>query len=294
MKNLFNNHIWSIEPHSFNKIMECLNKIDITALTTQELERDGGEVKVLNNVAVIPILGTMLKDAGKFLKFFGFVSSKDVQEAVETASKDTKIDTIVLSINSPGGQTGGLVNLANAISKARESKKVIAVVDGMCCSAAYWVASQAEKIYTSSIHDMVGSIGVKMVVADTSKLYENAGIKVHAIDTGKFKSAGEEGTEITEEHLAEFQKMIDTIYEDFILAVAGGRNSPIENVMAVADGRVFLTKEAANKGLIDGMKDLSSVVGEQIVRESVDFRSRARAKLALRGINLTKGDSIDG
>ena len=285
-----NNLLWAIESNAYKAfVAKTFGKISAQD-EASIAQSQGLPVKVLRNVAIIKIVGVMLKNPSFIDRLFGATSTTEIKEAVISATKDQAIDTIILQINSPGGQVAGIMELSDSIAKAKESNNVIAVCDGSCASAAYWVASQANKIYVSGMHDMVGSIGVRMEIIDSSAAYEKAGLKVISITTGKFKAAGVSGLEVTEEQIAEFQKVTDILFDDFVLAVATGRHANIDEVLTVADGRMFMAKDAADKGLIDGIKVISQVINESVLSEpaNVGFRVKARAKVAI--AKLSKGN----
>jgi ClpP class serine protease len=126
----------------------------------------------------------------------------------------------------------------------------MAFCSDLTASAAYWVAAQCGRIYANELAS-VGSIGTYCVVRDSSKAAEAIGVTVHVVRAGAFKGAMTEGTAITEEHLAEAQRIIDGINARFVGMVAEGRGMSTEAVKAIADGRVHLASEALPLGLID-------------------------------------------
>lgn len=211
--------------------------------------RDGLPMQVGGGVALIDVTGPLLKDAG-WLSYFGFGSTRDIRRAVEAAAADDDVETIVLRIDSPGGTTDGIAEVTDAVAAAARGMPVVAQVDGMAASAAYWIASQATTIVAQRM-DMVGSIGVRMLLYDFSQAFANEGVEAVPIDTGPFKSAGAVGTEITEEQRADFQRVVDAYMDAFRTAVMAGRSMSADAFAAVADGRLFTAAEALSLGLID-------------------------------------------
>src|SRR6185436_13049667 len=138
------------------------------------------------------------------------------------AAADPSIKTILLLIDSPGGTIAGTAELADSVAAANKIKPVIAHADDQMASAAYWIASQCRMI-TSNRTALVGSIGTYVEVYDTSKMYENAGVKVHMISTGPHKGALVDGTPVTDDQLAEVQKLVDSLNRHFLAAVSAGR-----------------------------------------------------------------------
>jgi ClpP class serine protease len=161
--------------------------------------RDGLPIRVDEGVAIIPLMGPMMRRAGPIAARYGIAGTDGVRLAIESAVADDDVDQILLRIDSPGGSVSGLDQLGDAISAAK--KPVTALVDGMAASAAYYVASQADRIVLGR-NDLVGSIGTRMMLYDFSRQFENDGVEAVPIDTGKHKSAGALGTKITDEQRA--------------------------------------------------------------------------------------------
>jgi protease-4 len=153
--------------------------------------------------------------------------------------------------------------MAEAIANASQAKPVRAHVEGEASSAAYWAASQATAVYASK-GSLVGSIGVYLAVADYKAADELDGVKVHLVTTGKYKGLGVPGTEITEEHIAHLQELVDSYHADFKAAVVAGRNGKISDIEAVSDGRVFRENDAVKNGLIDGIQNFQKTYTDML------------------------------
>lgn len=220
--------------------------------------RAGLPIQRSGNIVFIPIKGVMLKS----VSWWSYASSMvDITRAVNAAAVDDEVETIVLLMDSPGGSVDGLAALGDAVKAAAQSKTVIAQIDGMCASANYYVASQATKIYAGR-NDLIGSIGTRIMLVDTSEYYKEMKVKVIPIDTGEYKSAGAEGTEITKNHIADFQRIVDGFFEDFLTMVQSGRSLTREEILKAADGRVFFPGEAMKLGLIDGVQTLQETISQ--------------------------------
>ena len=141
------------------------------------------------------------------------------------------------------------------IRAAREQKPVMAVVDDLCASAAYWLASQAERIEATK-NSEAGSIGVFSVYWDVSARAKEMGLKVIVIKSGEHKAMGVPGAEITETQIAGIQQIIDGIAENFIAAVAAGRQRAKEDVRIWATGQLWLAETAKQLGVIDKVTSL--------------------------------------
>lgn len=195
------------------------------------------------------------------------------------------VDSIILSIDSPGGSVAGLDRLAESINAAKAKKPVVAVIGAMGTSAAFYIASQANRIVARK-SSMVGSIGTRLTLVDWSQMFTEAGVKVIPIDSAPddrpFKSAGEMGTEITEQQAAYFQGIVNAYFADFAATVRSGRAKiSDENWEEVRAAEVYFPDKTMSKaqgkptaiklGLVD------SIGSEATVREELEKRRQSRA-----------------
>jgi signal peptide peptidase SppA len=168
-------------------------------------------------------------------------------------------------MDTPGGTVSGNEDLANAVARFKEAgKPIYAFTEDMTASAGVSIASQASKRYANSKAALYGSMGVYAVLVDYSGRADQLGIKVHVIKAGEFKGAGTEGTEITASQLVEAQRIVNTLYENYIAMIAKGTGLGLESVRAVADGRVYAASEATTLGLIHGVKTLDEAYAELV------------------------------
>ncbi len=217
---------------------------------TADGKQPSGLSTIVGGVAVVPIQGMMLDSPPAWLKRYvsRFADSRAIAKEVARLAADPAVREIRLDINSPGGHVGGTEELGNAVAAARAAKPVNAVTDGMCCSAAYWVAAQAGSIRAMSRATEIGSIGVYTVLADVSRMYQAEGIDMHLVSSGGVKGAGATGTPVTPALLAAEQKIIDGLAKHFRDAVAHGRG---RDLSAFATGETWLADHAVRLGIID-------------------------------------------
>ena len=268
--------VWAIEQNFATQLSAMLAKA-ISAGPVEEAQNYNAPIEKQGSVAVIKTKGTILKYAG-YLSRYGYAGTRDVQNAFIAAEQDDDIKTILWVLDTPGGSVDGLQEL-NAVVKAT-SKPVIAQVDGMLASAGYYLASAADKIYAAP-DNLVGSIGVRTYMMDSSEYYKDMGVKIIPVDTGEFKSAGLQGTEITDAQVADVQRIVDGYFEQFLQVIEAGRGMDRKSVDAVADGRVFFAAEAMQKGLIDGVQTLTETTKQLQTNTQAGYSTRAaRARLS--------------
>lgn len=253
--------VWAIEESSFALQLDRVRSLDLSA----HLAANGGRnvaaasMSRAGSVAVIDIVGTMTK-RGSSMSAAG--STVMIRDAIRAAANDPDVLGILLKIDSPGGTVAGTADLGAEVARAKASKPVYVYGEDLVASAAYWVASQGDKVYANSATSQWGSIGTYFAIDDLSRAASNAGIETIVIRSAPLKGAGVPGDKITEEQRAVWQEMVDGMQEQFSAAVAAGRGFSKEQIAAVATGRVYRASEAKKLGLIDGIKSFDETLAE--------------------------------
>lgn len=210
-------------------------------------------------IAIIPIKGDITAD-GCSATLFSSESCADVssiKEMLEAADKDNSIGAVVLDIDSGGGSVVPSQDLARTVKEMR--KPVVAYIGETGASGAYYVASAADYIVAAR-DSMTGSIGVIMTIQQMYGLYGTLGLNVTVIKAGKVKDIGSPYREMTPEENQELTNMVDEIYADFVSDVAANRNLSVDYVKSIADGSIYLGKDAKNMGLVDSLGNLDDAV----------------------------------
>lgn len=207
---------------------------------------DSPSLTIEDGVGVVAIRGPMLRQPGIFERvLLKACDTDEITRAVEEAASRADVQAIFLDIDSPGGSVNGTPELAQAVAEASKVKYVYAFSAGQMCSAAYWVASQADAIYATP-SARIGSIGVILPVLDSSGALEKEGLKVEVFAAGKFKSAGTPGVSLTEDQRTWLQTEVEETAADFRTAVlARGRKIPDEAM----EGQTFSTRRAMRMNL---------------------------------------------
>lgn len=261
--------LWAIDDVQFCQLMEHASRIDLAAHIAANLNADvaaprmaAASVGVTGstaNIAIVSIEGTMTKRGSSFSDAG---STTRLRQTIRQLAADPFIDGIMLKIDSPGGTVAGTSDLAAEVAAAAALKPVHAFIEDMTASAAYWVASQAQRVTANSPISLVGSIGTFVGLYDVSGAAAQQGIKAVVIKSGKFKAAGFPGTEITEEQKSVWQEVIDKTQSEFTAGVARGRGMSIEQAANLADGRSHVASDAMKLGLIDGISSFDAAMSE--------------------------------
>lgn len=256
---------WAITPEAFNAHYAWFQKLDLHVHLQQaqqaakEKAAEGTLYPVTKEgVALIELRGTLMKQVSSMSLN---TSTVQARRQIRAAQQDPEVKAILLRVESPGGSANGTKELADDVAAAAKLKPVWSYIEDIGASAAYWIAASASKVFANSTA-LVGSIGTYMVVRDSSGLAAAEGVKVHIVHAGKFKGAGHPGTEVTSEHLAYIQEIVDGTNAFFVQGVAAGRQFSPERAQSLSDGRVHLAAAALQLGLIDGVQTLEQTVAQ--------------------------------
>ena len=192
-----------------------------------------------SEIGVIDIDGVIL-DADKFdtqLRKFG---------------DDSSIKAIILHINSPGGGAAASQEMYHEVVRVRheKNKKIIASIESVGASGAYYIASGCDKIYANDA-SVVGSVGVIMEWTNYGDLLKWAKLKNIVIHAGELKDAGDPTRDLTPKEEAYFQSLVDNMYGQFVHDVATGRHTTDDAIRALATGQVWTGQQALPLHLID-------------------------------------------
>lgn len=213
-----------------------------------------------NGVAVIPIMGTIMPRANLMSEYSGGTSVQGLTKQLRAALADPEVGSILLDIDSPGGQVSNVPELAAEILASRGDKPIVAVANTLAASAAYWLAASADEIVVSPSAE-VGSIGVLAMHEDVSGMLEREGVKVNFIHAGKYKVEGNPYEPLTDEARGAIQSRVDDYYEMFVSAVAKGRGvTPAAVRGGFGEGRVVGAKEAVRLGMADRVATLDETI----------------------------------
>lgn len=227
--------------------------------------------------AIIPVKGVIGKNLSELESLCGCCDIHDVEEMLEECERDTSIKTIILDIDSPGGTSVGVPELANRIKNC--SKEVISFTGNECCSAAYWLGSQASKFYATP-SSSVGSIGVYIAFPDCSEAFKMEGVKMDVIKSGTYKGAGIPGTSLDENQRKMLQQEVEDIHADFKESVKSVRSFVEDSSM---EGQMFSGKRGAEAGLVTSLtngfdemlKELDAAVFAQVESDEENDKRHA-------------------
>jgi protease-4 len=236
----------------------------------------GGGAFFLFVLAVFTLVYLALHAGGTEATFGGFgdrigvvdlegviLSPQPVVSELKKFGDDSSIKAIILHVNSPGGGVAASEEIYREVKRIRteKKKKVVASIETVGASGAYYVSSGCDKIYADE-GSIVGSIGVIAQWVNYGDLLKWAKLKDVVIKTGEFKDTGNPARDLTPAEQAYMQSLIDNMFGQFIQAVADGRGMKYDDVKSIANGKVWTGQEASSMKLIDGIGDFQKAVDE--------------------------------
>lgn len=222
----------------------------------------------VGNVAVLSIRGVISHRLDWLSYIFGGTSTEQLGRAFDALVADKSVDAILLDIDSPGGNYAGTPELATKIYEARGKKKCWAIANSMAASAAYWIATAAEKVFCIPSGD-VGSVGVVAVHYDMSAMNEQEGVKPTYITYGDYKAEFNPDGPLTDDAIQELQRRVNEAGETFVKAVSKQRGTTPSDVRAnYGKGRCLSAADAKAAGMIDGIATIDEVIEKMTGRGS--------------------------
>lgn len=245
------NEPWAITETSLQTILEIAardQKDDLEAVAARlgRPLQNTRTVTMRDGVATVPVSGPIFRHANLFTQISGATSIEMLAKDFTEALDNPEVSAIILNMDSPGGQVTGTAEFAEMVYQARGKKPVVAYVDGMAASAAYWIASAADSVVVSKTAE-VGSIGVIGTVMDDSPKPGSGAYRFISS-----QSPNKRVDPSSDEGASQIQARIDDLAATFIADVARHRGVSAEDVAAnFGRGAVVLPAYALSAGMVD-------------------------------------------
>jgi signal peptide peptidase SppA len=243
---------------------------------------NGNKVENRDGVAVLHVEGPIFRYANIMTRVSGATSVQQLGLDFEAALQDPMISSIVLDINSPGGQVDGINEMADAIRAGSKIKPVTAYVGNLAASGGYWLASAAGKIVANESASL-GSIGVIASIVDNRGAQERQGVKRHDIVSSQSPHKNQDPS--TDAGRAAIQTQVDALADLFIGRVAQFRGVSVEQVSSdFGKGGVKSARAAIAAGMADALGNYESLLAQL----------RPKAKMLFPMVaNYTEGYVVD-
>jgi protease-4 len=188
-------------------------------------------------------------------------SPKQIVPQLKKFADDDSVKAIIIHVNSPGGGVAASEEIYREVKRIRDEKKkrIVASIETVGASGAYYVASATNKIYADK-GSVVGSIGVIAEWVNYGELLRWAKLNAITLKAGEFKDTGSPTREMTPAERQYMQGLIDNMHTQFIQAVADGRHAKEADIRAIANGKVWTGEQANDMKLVDQIADFEEAV----------------------------------
>lgn len=215
---------------------------------------------VTPGIAILPIHGTLVRRTVGLEADSGLLSYQAIQAGLDAALLDPAVAGILLDVDSPGGESGGLFDLADRIQAAAQVKPVWAIANDTAFSAAYALASATSRLVVTRTSG-VGSVGVIAMHIDQSARDTQEGLKYTPVTAGTHKDDLSPHAPITDVARAVLQTEVDRLYGLFLDTVAGHGRLDTDALRATEAG-LYFGADAVTEGLADAVGTFDDTVAE--------------------------------
>ena len=223
-------------------------------------------------------------------------SPKQIVPQLKKFADDDSVKAIIIHVNSPGGGVAASEEIYREVKRIRDEKKkrIVASIETVGASGAYYVASATNKIYADK-GSVVGSIGVIAEWVNYGELLKLAKLNAITMKAGEFKDTGSPTREMTPAEREYMQGLIDNMHTQFIQAVADGRHAKEADIRAIANGKVWSGEQALALKMVDQIADFEGAVKDtaQAVNISGEPTLVYPPKEKRSGLDLLFGDVSD-
>ena len=220
---------------------------------------------VRDKIAVIYAQGPILFGEGSETQ----IGDQVFVEAIEEAAKSKRVKAIVLRVNSPGGSAMISDILWNALEDAKKKKPLVVSMGNVAASGGYYIACNANTIFADPM-TVTGSIGVFATIPNIKGFTDDIGIKAEHVMTHKNAVGYSPFEPISPGFRKSALEGIENVYDTFKQRVADGRNLSLEEVEALAQGRVWTGLQAKENGLVDELGGLGAAIEAAAVLAEIE------------------------
>jgi signal peptide peptidase SppA len=236
------------------------------ALEVAEPEADSPPLTSItaDSIAVISVVGTLVSRSGYLDAASGLQAYGDIADAIVAAMDDASVRGVILDVDSPGGEVGGLFDIVEQIRAARSAsaKPLWAVANESALSAAYAIASAADRLYVTRTGE-VGSVGVVAVHVDESQADAKAGLAWTFIFAGDRKVDANAHEPLSERARATIQADVERLYSEFCALVTVNRDLTVESVRGT-NAAIYRGELAIRAGFADRLGTLDTAIAEMV------------------------------
>lgn len=196
------------------------------------------------------------------------MDSEEIVKELNKLAKNDKVKAVVLRVNSPGGSAYGSEQMWYAAQQLKSKKPLIVSMGAYAASGGYYMSCMADTIVAENT-TLTGSIGIFGMMPDIQGLTDKLGLDVDIVKTHNYSDLGNVFRPMTQNEKNLMQNQVNRGYDLFVKRCADGRGIPENRIREIAEGRVWLGKDALNLGLVDVIGGLDEAV--EIAAEKADL-----------------------
>jgi signal peptide peptidase SppA len=289
-------HYWAMRPEALATLCQLAANGQLSTKIDAEVEaarRRGRPPVIEGGVTTVPLKGVLAPVGGLLAMLFGLENPLDTfRNGMREALADPDVGAIVIEMDSPGGVVDGIPEMAAELRALRGQKPIVAHVNTLSASAAYWLAAQADEVVATP-SGMVGSIGVYATHRDMSGAMKMMGVEATLISAGKFKTDGSPFQPLSDTAREHIQGDVDHFFNMFTADVARGRGVKQADVKSgYGEGRVLNAKAALAAGLIDRVETLGETTARLAGRSRGGSSTRAEGdRPELDGLQVAEAEA---
>ncbi|ADQ80285.1 signal peptide peptidase A [Paludibacter propionicigenes WB4] len=206
-----------------------------------------------NKVAVIYAIGEITDTEGDE------IVARDMVKTINDVAKDSAVKAVVLRVSSPGGSAYASEQIWHALSMLKAKKPLIVSMGDYAASGGYYISCLADKIIAQP-NTITGSIGIFGAIPNIKGLNEKLGLTYDGVKTNKMSDGISINRSFTPEERDLMQNYVNRGYELFVKRCAQGRKMKVEQIKAIAEGRVWTGEDAIKIGLVDKIGGLNDAI----------------------------------
>ena len=212
-----------------------------------------------NQIALIYANGPILPDIDQLFPSTSVIMPSELKEAFEKARTDDTVRSVVLRVNSPGGSALASDLIWREVMLTQREKPVVVSMGDIAASGGYYIAMAAGTIVAHP-NTLTGSIGVFGGKLNMKGFYNKIGLTKEIIAHGQNATLYSDYGGFTPTERERVEKMMKTVYKDFVSKAAAGRSKSFDEIDEIAQGRVWTGKQAKALGLVDEFGGLETAL----------------------------------
>ncbi len=211
-----------------------------------------------NRIGIMIASGTIISGSSNDMN--GYLGASTFQKAMKNFRNDARVKAVVLRIDSPGGSATASEAMWQAVKETSKQKPVVVSMGDLAASGGYWLATAGDTIIASP-HTLTGSIGVYGMHFSIGRMLETKlGITSDEVVTSEYADMFSGMRPLRPAERAIFERSLTETYEIFLERVSENRNMTVEDVHAVAQGRIWTGQAALDAGLVDDLGNLDDAI----------------------------------